>query len=247
LSQHHRTAKLDPFELTIREIKRFSTPCRPHRRKFLLPPSNDLQASLAPYPTMPFRNVSMYLNDLERVDLLVTASNSNRPQLAWPHFQGPPDAATQEAAIFDTSMCARMYLFVNNGTIHGLTAPHLMPNNDVTFALGLRPSNMAQYKTTKDRFCAGIWSVSTKLSARTNGFPTTITPLADAKTAADQALALSDVDHYKNLGFEAYDGLAINDWSPVCTVVPVTMPLPPGCPAPQRLGPWRLGRGSGLH
>jgi hypothetical protein len=184
---------------------------------------------------MPIRNVSVYLHDLERTDALITPSNSNRPQLAHPHFQGPPDAATQHTTIYNEATSSRMYLFVESGCVNGLLAPHALPNDVVTFAYGRRPSNMAYYKTTKDRFGAGIWSVLPKITARENGFPTTITPLADAKTAADIAAAVSDTDHYGNLGFVAYDGLAINDWAPVCTVVPVTMPLPPGCPAPENL------------
>jgi hypothetical protein len=124
---------------------------------------------------MPFRNVSVFLKDLERTDALITPSNSNRPQLAHPHFQGPPDAATQEATIYDEATSARMYLFVGRGRVNGLLAPHLLPNNKVTFAFSRRPSNASYFKTTKDRFGAGIWSILPKITARETGLPTTIT------------------------------------------------------------------------
>jgi hypothetical protein len=67
------------------------------------------------------------------------------------------------------------------------------------------------------------------------GPTTSSTSIADAKTVADDNAGLSDVDFYKKLGFDAYDGLAVDDWGPVCANIPVTMPLPPGCPTPHRL------------
>jgi hypothetical protein len=71
---------------------------------------------------------------------------------------------------------------------------------------------LSHFKTTKAKFGAGIWSVMTKVTARTNGFSTSSTPIADAKTAADETAGLSDVDLYQKLGFEAYDGLPVDDW-----------------------------------
>jgi hypothetical protein len=181
------------------------------------------------------RSVSQYLKELDSFSALATTSTTNRPQLAWPHFQGPPTEAAQDAAIYDHGNAAKIYLFLDQGTINALLVPHLTANDIVTFAIGDRPSNLSHFKTTKDKFGAGIWSVMTKATARTNGFVTSSTPIADAKTAADDTAGLSDVDLYKKLGFEAYDGLAVDDWGPVCAVIPITMPLPPGCPTPHRL------------
>jgi RES domain-containing protein len=184
---------------------------------------------------MPTCSVSQYLKELDSFSALVTTSTANRLQLAWPHFQGPPTAAAQDAAIYDHANAAKIYLFMDHGTINGLLVPHLTANNDVSFAIGDRPSNLSHFKTTIDKFGAGIWSVMTKVTARTNGFVTSSTSIVDAKTVADDNAGLSDVDFYKKLGFEAYDSLAVDDWGPVCTVIPVTMPLPPGCPVPHRL------------